>query len=501
MMDERPRRRAIVLSGRDLADGQQLLVQSCEDCACAVSDNPAIHDPVRSLRPLPDADLTRAREVLEVDLDGEHRVLFNPYGTGGAAVVNGAAREVLDRFREPTRLAAVRDALGSTVADVEDAVRRLVGSEMIAPAGAPRRPDFADSPVLTAWLHVTNACNLRCPYCYVHKSSERMDDSVGPAAVSAVFQSAVAHGFSAVKLKYAGGEASLNSDLLLRLHAQARALAEQHALALYATLLSNGVSLPHPLVETLREAGVPIMVSLDGIGESHDAQRPFVNGRPSFVMVDRTITQLIDQGHPPHVSITVTNRNAAGLAEVTRYALARGLTFSINFFRDNQCTAGIPDLRYGEQQMISAILDAFAVIEDHLPPWSVLGCVLDRGQLVQPRLRSCGVGQDYLVIDQRGGVAKCHMEIERTLGNVLRDDPLHLVRNDRRTVANLSVEDKEGCRDCTWRYWCTGGCAVATFQATGRYDVKSPNCAIYKAVYPQALRLEGLRLLKYGLPR
>jgi hypothetical protein len=58
--------------------------------------------------------------------------------------------------------------------------------------------------------------------------------------------------------------------------------------------------------------------------------------------------------------------------------------------------------------------------------------------------------------------------------------------------------EKEGCRDCTWRYWCSGGCAVATFKATGRYDIKSPNCNIYKAIYPQALRLEGLRLLKYA---
>ena len=32
----------------------------------------------------------------------------------------------------------------------------------------------------------------------------------------------------------------------------------------------------------------------------------------------------------------------------------------------------------------------------------------------------------------------------------------------------------------------------------GRYDVKSPNCNIYKTLYPEALRLEGLRLIEYG---
>jgi uncharacterized protein len=132
----------------------------------------------------------------------------------------------------------------------------------------------------------------------------------------------------------------------------------------------------------------------------------------------------------------------------------------------------------------------------------VLGSVLDRGQLLQPRERSCGVGQDYVVIDQRGRVAKCHMEIERTLGDVFRHDPLQLVRRDTGpgTAQNLPVTEKAGCRDCTWRYWCTGGCAVATFRATGRSDIKSPNCSIYKAIYPEALRLEGMRLLRYALP-
>lgn len=33
------------------------------------------------------------------------------------------------------------------------------------------------------------------------------------------------------------------------------------------------------------------------------------------------------------------------------------------------------------------------------------------------------------------------------------------------------------------------------YRATGRYDRKSPNCNIYKAIFPEVLRLEGLRLI------
>ena len=78
------------------------------------------------------------------------------------------------------------------------------------------------------------------------------------------------------------------------------------------------------------------------------------------------------------------------------------------------------------------------------------------------------------------------------------DDPLTLLHADEAGIQNISVDEKEGCQDCRWKYWCTGGCPLATYRATGHYDVKSPYCNIYKTLYPEAVRLEGLRLLKYA---
>ena len=493
-------RRAIALSSMDLLGAQELLLYGCEDCACPVSDTRSPRSggefsPVTA----PDTRRwVRGRDVVEMRLDPEHQLLFNPLGHGGVVVVNEPAHRVFRCFQQPATVSDVQAAWPAAGEDIRDVHTRLSQHDIVHPVGDAPRPEFRGGKMLTAWLHVTNACNLRCPYCYVNKSAEGMDESVGHAAVEAVIRSAAAHGFPAVKLKYAGGEASLNRRLMLSMHNHARTFAARSGLELHETLLSNGTALPPSLAETLKAEGIRVMISLDGVGADHDAQRPFANGKPSFHLVERTITRLIEQGHPPHLSITVTNRNAGGLPEVVRFALERELTFSLNFFRDNDCAASFPDLRYEEETMIAALLEAFGVIERALPRWSVLGSVLDRGQLLQPRQRSCGVGQDYVVIDQRGRVAKCHMEIERTLGDVFSDDPLRLIQRDQATVQNLPVEEKEGCRDCTWRYWCSGGCAVATFRATGRYDIKSPNCNIYKAIYPQALRLEGLRLLKYA---
>jgi uncharacterized protein len=498
MTQPQPAQRAVVLSTFDLPDANSPLRYGCEDCACAVSPTWLPSPSIRSSHWSAGTRLMRGREVMEIPLTRGWHVLFNPVGHGGAVVVNEPVRRMLARLGQPVTMAeALADEPGLEM-ELAQAMEDLAKHGMIHAAELVPRAEFADSRMLTAWLHITNACNLRCPYCYVNKSAEGMDPSVGRATVEAVLKSAVAHNFPAVKLKYAGGEASLNHRLMLSLHDHARVLAVQHGIALHATLLSNGVRLSPALIEALKTRDIRVMISLDGIGEQHDVQRPFINGKPSFEHVERTISLLRERDHAPHLSVTVTNRNCAGLAEVVRFALERNLTFSLNFFRDNDCAARFSDLQYEERAMIRALREAFAVIADLLPRWSVLGSILDRGQLLEPRQRSCGVGQDYVVIDQRGRIAKCHMEIERTIGDVFRDDPLLAIRHDATLVQNLAVDEKEGCRDCTWRYWCSGGCAVATFRATGRYDIKSPNCNIYKAIYPEALRLEGLRILKYS---
>jgi uncharacterized protein len=497
--------RAIAISNLDLPDAQQLLLHDCEDCACPVSAT--ADSPLAAAALAPAADLdgpgrwVRGREVISVGLDADHQVLFNPVGHGGAVVVNEEARRIFRCFQQPVTFGDALRAAGRG-AEVRDIFRRLSQLELIHPEGEDPRPELRRGEVLTAWLHITNACNLRCPYCYLHKTADSMDEPTGRASVDAVIASAVREGYPAIKLKYAGGEASLNHRHLIGLHGYAKERAAAAGLQLQATLLSNGVSLPAALIDALAAESIRVMISLDGIGAAHDAQRPFVSGRPSFRQVERTIASLVRKKYGPHLSITITGRNAAGVPDVVRFALDRDLTFSLNFFRDNDQAAGFADLQYEEQAMIGALLGSFEVIAERLPRWSVLGSVLDRGQLLQPRERSCGVGQDYVVIDQRGRVAKCHMEIERTLGDVFRHDPLQLVRADTGpgTAQNLPVTEKAGCRDCTWRYWCTGGCAVATFRATGRSDIKSPNCSIYKAIYPEALRLEGMRLLRYAIP-
>lgn len=335
-------------------------------------------------------------------------------------------------------------------------------------------------------------------YCYLNKTPEAIDEERGRQAIDAIMRSAVAHRFRRVKLKYAGGEATLNLPLIIALHQYARDCASRHHLTLDGVILSNGVALGNRHIRQIRESRLRLMISLDGIGDMHDARRRFANGHGSFSHVARTLDRLAQHGVTPSLSITLSHRNLAGLPETVAYALDRGLPFSLNFYRANDYAAGQADLAFVEEEIIAAIKAAFAVIEQRLPPYRLPGALLDLVRLDAPHDHPYGVGRAYMVIDQRGRVAKCHMEIERTVTSVDAPDPLRLIREDTTSIQYIPVDAKEGCRTCTWRYWCAGGCPALTHRMTGRFDVRSPNCCIYQTLFPEVLRLEGLRLLKYA---
>ncbi len=429
-------------------------------------------------------------------------LICNPSGSGRIAVFDTQAMSLFSLFETPTTVSQAAQMIADWPRESTERIVMLFYrlGFLRDTAGLSSSCEREDSQTLTAWLHVTNECNLRCHYCYLHKTRENMSSDVGHRALDAVFRSALKHKIKKIRLKYAGGEASLQMMSVMALHDYAVRLAWEHGITLEATILSNGVSLLPSTIEHLKARHISVTISLDGLGNYHDSQRPFVSGRGSCQYVLRTIDRLLVNEVVPFISAVVSLRNLDGLPDLMQYILERELPFSLNYYRDNECSTHIADLRFADEQIISAMRSVFTVIEEKLPARSLLGSLLDKADMTVPHRHTCGVGQNYLVIDQRGGVAKCQMDIKRTITTVNIDDPLQVIREDRRGVQGLAVEEKEGCRTCEWRYWCTGGCPLVTYRATGRYDVKSPNCNIHKTLFPEVLRLEALRLLRYEMP-
>ncbi len=443
------------------------------DCACAAGasiDNMPLPKTTRWVLP---TLLHRA------PLPGGYQVAFNPAGPANVVVLNTSAMSLLESYVTPA-------PLDSALAQQMAALGLLTpfGETAFAPPS---------SRVLTIWLHITARCNFRCLYCYAPKSDSDMSPEVGRAALEAAFRSTQIHGFGGLKIKYAGGEPALNLPTVRIIHAYAKKLAANAGLELQEILLSNGTLLTSETLGWLRDEGIRLSISLDGIGDMRNRQRPSARREGSFSLVIKSIEQALALGLSPHLSVTVTAYNVKHLAEVAAFALEHGLTFNLNFVRP---ASGMLNLMPTPEQLVAGVQAVLAEIERQLPPYRLIDGLLDRCGLNAPHRYPCGAGHSYLVVNPGGGVSHCHMQMEKEICTVWEEDPLGVIRRAETGFRNLPVDEKEICRDCLWRYVCAGGCPLLTCRLTGRDDVPSPYCDAYRVLLPELIRLEGLRILK-----
>jgi len=468
-----------------LVSNNSKFMSRSEQCNCACAGRLVFATQRQDLNEFP----IHAVKLHYQEIDRNYRLAFPSILGGEAALLTSAGESILDSFHSPRRITLQDDRL---------VIRRMIDAGFLAVENDTKsiesKPPLAN---LSAWLHLTDRCNLRCSYCYLPHVREDMSLETGYAALEALFRSAVAGHFRKVTIKYAGGEPLLRYPLILDLHERAQALAEEFGLALEEVILSNGTLLSHEIAAKLKSLNIDLMISLDGLGQYHDNHRPYAGGHGSFHDVAEAVAIALENGLIPNISVTVSSRTALGLHEIMAWILERELPFTLNFYRENDLSISHSDMRLDEQKIINGMLAAFKVIENNIPRHPFLGGIIDRADLSASHTHTCGVGRNYLVFDQNGQIAKCQMHIRKPVTDVSVADPLGLIRADQLGIQNLSVEEKDGCKTCDWRHWCAGGCPLATHQATGRYDIKSPNCQIYKALFPEALRLEGLRLIKY----
>jgi len=436
------------------------------DCACACAPAPSAPPAGRGL-------LWRRAPVLHrAPLPAGHELLLSAQSPYGPTVLNRAARQHLDAFARPRPLAN------------DDTATQLATLGLLVPVDQPQ-PALCPAAVgntLTAWLHVTNACNLNCSYCYVQKDAGEMDVATGRTAIETVFRTAVRHGFGAVKLKYAGGEPTLNLPLVRLLHKQAQTLAENCGLELRETLITNGVVLTDAFLDWVAAVGLRLAVSLDLSPQVHDAHRPASNGQGTFDQVRRNVERAVAWGIAPHLSITLDGTENPTHIDAVALALAADLPFNLNFVRPAPPTL---------DRLVATLQAIFACIESNLPRYSLLA-ILDRANFSHPHYHPCSAGLSYIVVDHQGRISPCQMELGRPVGDLhAADDPLETLKA---AFPNPSVEKRADCTSCPWRYGCAGGCPWLARQTGGT----APYCAVYKSLYPELIRLEGLRLLRWA---
>ena len=461
------------------------------DCACAAE---LPHVPAR--QPVASRWI-RERQAVSMPVGGGWQACFNPSGPVGVAALNAEAGQVLAAFDSPvTFRGAVARLVGMSPATALEAARELVEIGLLRPVqdkvilsvGAQR----AGSSTLSAWLQVAEACNLRCPYCYVQKKPQAMSWDVGRKTVDRLAEMANRYGYHSLKLKYAGGEPTLNFSLIEALHGYAEQEIAHAGISLEEVLLTNGVGVTDAMLDFISGAGMRLMVSLDGGPETHDRVRARPDGQSTYAAVTSTVKRAMERRLRPNISITVTSLNLDGVGEAVAFALEQALPFNVNFYRECAPDQGqqarsplVPRLAQLQETMRGIV----AIIQAHPAYPLPLTAILDRTRLDVPHSYACSAGRDYLVVGPAGQVSACQMLMGEPWATLTHGDPLYAVRQRGEDLFK-TVDDDPECGRCAWRSACSGGCPLLRNSV-----LHKDYCQVYRAVFPELVRLEAKRLI------
>jgi uncharacterized protein len=460
------------------------------DCACALDLPGGL--------PVPSGTTpwVRQTEALRISLGGEWQAYFNPAGPVGIAVLNADAQRVLAAFEAPIPPQSAVERLPEwPPPKVRGTVQTLARVGLLRPLEMPSLPVSRPS-TLAAWIHVTEACNLNCPYCYVRKRPCTMSEQVGRWAVDRLVEMACHDGYKTLKIKYAGGEPTLNFPLIQLLHARAARRTSDAGLALDEVILSNGVGVTDAMLDFVAQEGIWLMVSLDGGEDSHDRVRSTGDGRGTYPAVKSTVDRALERGLRPNISITLTALNLDGAAGAVAFALERELPFNLNFLRECSpagARGGPSPLVPASTRLARAMSGIFDLIET-VPGYPLpLSGILDRAHLDLPHSYPCSAGRDYLAVGTDGRVSACQMLMEEPWTDLAAENPLAQVQQRGQELFKPAEAQPE-CRTCQWRTACSGGCPL--LRGTVLHDAY---CQVYQVLFPRLIQLEAKRLIAQRL--
>ena len=151
-------------------------------------------------------------------------------------------------------------------------------------------------------LKVHSRCNLACTYCYVYEMAERgwsrlprrMDPVVVGQVADRIGEHVRAHDLSSVEVILHGGEPLLAGPA--GLDDLVGTLRDRVPAQVNLGLQTNGTLLRPAMLETLRQLGIRVGVSLDGDAEATGRHRKYPSGRNSFADVAEGLRLLASPG-------------------------------------------------------------------------------------------------------------------------------------------------------------------------------------------------------------
>jgi len=377
--------------------------------------------------------------------------------------------------------------------------KQLIDLGILSNSRTLEAPFLKNEKTVSLWLHITNQCNLRCKYCYLHKSNENMSYEIAKKSIDFIFDKAKDNQSNSVDIKISGGEPLTRFDFVEKIVFYTSKCSAKFGINFSITVFTNSTLVTQELAEKLKKLNIGVTTSLDGIGKYHDTNRIYQNGSGSFQETIRGINILKSNSIPTNITVTITDSNISNLSSLVKYLVKNNLQFSLNFFRENpfseNSNACKPDL------LIKQMNKVYSFLLKNPPLWINTDSLLDRVKINHPRLYTCQAAHSYFAIKANGDICGCQMTLDFPCKHNLTN--INKSKNNNFRYKNMEYNPpynkKVICKDCQWGSICCGGCPILSSNIFKSPFHPSPYCSVYKKLIPKLIIIEGKRLYKLML--
>lgn len=331
-----------------------------------------------------------------------------------------------------------------------------------------------DNVIKAMCLHIAHDCNLKCDYCFASQGNfkgERTHMSLETGKKALEFLAKNSANRRNLEVDFFGGEPLMNFQVVKDLVRYGREIEKLYNKNFRFTITTNGVLLDDEKIDFINENMDNVVLSLDGRKEINDKMRKTINDKGSYETILPRFQSMVEKRGDKDYYIrgTFTNHNldfSNDIMDFYKQGFKKVSMEPVVTSEDMEFAIRNEHLDYvlDEYERLSKeYIDIKKKDKDFYFFHFMID--LDQGPCIIKRSVGCGAGSEYLAVTPEGDLYPCHQfvgEDKFKLGTLDTD----IVNTELRDVfKKATVYNKDGCKNCWARYYCSGGCHASAYYA------------------------------------
>lgn len=349
---------------------------------------------------------------------------------------------------------------------------------------------------LTVILSLSEKCNCRCRYCFLDAEiqGETMTEELLHSAIDKACE--IADGRD-INFSAFGGEPTTESTMIEEM---VRYSKEKYPeVKLRYSITTNGI-FNEKICDLLIENDFSISLSMDGVPEVQNFQRPLANNKESYKYVEKNIKKLASSGCKMKIRCTVTNFSVGRIADTVKWLHDLGVKrvhFEPVTPGGRGCNNDNELQPPSAEEFVNHLIEAIEVGGKY---GMDIICFPYMNMMIAPIVFCDGRADNRIVVSPRGVISSC-VEVQSKdhelypylgIGEYNFEKKLLEFTYDKRRNGirgcNALVETKKVCKNCPLKFFCGGGCPTRNYRGAGSTDVVDQyRCDIIRLVMPYIL--------------